>query len=329
MSSHQHAFSRTSSMPGLTPHSPHGPPGLSCPFTSSSPSPLITPSPPPPSLLPRSSSAPPLDMAIRPATPNHPTRSEDGIKSKLTNGSVQAEETMSTPGGMVQPPVIKEPSAPPLPVPDLVHVSHLLRQAGYQKQRRLQTQRLFRRLQTATSRTQRLAIASRHIRRTLADCLRSEDKHSFAHLFNTFQTACDQSALLSATGILDSSYVADGTDSHTDGFLDELSAPSRGTIVQLLTRLRHDQRFVADRILSLSQKELIALLSDGSFPRRPESVLGGSQRSSTRSVKPMGFVVDRVVDDIAAGSFRTPLETLVRPAKAAQLMLGQRIFGPM
>lgn len=251
-------------------------------------------------------------MAIRPATPNHPTRSEDGIKSKLTNGSVQAEETMSTPGGMVQPPVIKEPSAPPLPVPDLVHVSHLLRQAGYQKQRRLQTQRLFRRLQTATSRTQRLAIASRHIRRTLADCLRSEDKHSFAHLFNTFQTACDQSALLSATGILDSDYVADGTDSHTDGFLDELSAPSRGTIVQLLTRLRHDQRFVADRILSLSQKELIALLSDGSFPRRPESVLGGSQRSSTRSVKPMGFVVDRVVDDIAAGSFRTPLETLVR-----------------
>ncbi|KAM0723646.1 hypothetical protein Q7P37_000634 [Cladosporium fusiforme] len=301
-------------MPALSPRSLHGTPRPPFPFTSSAPSPLTTPSPPPPpppSLLHRSASAPALDMAIRPATPVNPANPEDAIRAKPTNGCVQAEEMMSPSGGMVQPPVVKDPRPSPVPVPDLVHVSHLLRQAKYQKQRRLQTQRLFHRLQTATSRTQRLAIASRHVRRTLADCLRSEDKHSFAHLFNTFHSACEQSAVLSSTGPSESQLVPDDADTYPDGFLDDLSTSSRGTIVQLLTRLRYDQSFVADRIASLSQKELIALLSDGSFSRRPESVLGGSQRSSTRSVKPLGFVVDRVVDDISAGSFKSSLETLV------------------
>lgn len=212
---------------------------------------------------------------------------------------------------MVPPPAVQEPVVPLPPLPDLDHVSHLLRQAKYHKQRRLQTQRLFRRLQIATSRTQRLAIASRHVCHTLADCLRSEDKQSFAHLFNTFHNAHDQISTMSTADSQDPEPFPSTKEGHSDQFLDDISSSSRDTALQLLTRLHFDKHFVADRIASLSHRELTALLSDGTPSRRPESVLGGSQRSSTRSAKPLGFVVDRVVDDISASGFRTSLENLV------------------
>lgn len=209
---------------------------------------------------------------------------------------------------MVKPAAVQDPVTQP--IPDLARLSHLLRQAKYQKQRRLQTQRLFRRLQFVTSRTQRLLFASRHVRRTLAECVRAEDKHSFAHLFHTLHSACDQPATLSSAG-LDSDLGTDSAEIRRDGFFSDISTVSRATIVQLLTLLQYDEHFVADRIVSLGQKELMALFSDGTTHRRADSVLGGAQRTSTRSAKPLGFVVDRVVDDVTAGSFRCPLEALV------------------
>jgi hypothetical protein len=200
---------------------------------------------------------------------------------------------------------------PSSPVPDLSEVSHLLRQAKYYKQRRVQSKRLFHRLQIATSRTQRLAIASRHVRRTLAECLRSEDKHSFAHMFNTFQTACEQLPDLSLADPIDSELDSDPTETISSSFLEVLSHSSQETTLKFLMRLRYDKHFVADRVALLSHKELIAMLSDGTSSRRAESVLGGSQRASTRSAKPLGFVVDRVVDDISTAGYRSSLETLV------------------
>jgi hypothetical protein len=249
-------------------------------------------------------------MAIRSTYVEDAARSEDVVAAKPMNGSLHPER-MPNPDVPVQPPSRQESIRPSTPVPDLNEISYLLRQAKYYKQRRTQTQRLFHRLQTAASRTQRLAIASRHVRRTLAECLRSEDKHSFAHMFNTFQTACDQLPVLPLADALDSEPVPSLSEAHADSFLEEISSSSRETTLNLLMRLRYDKDFVADRVALLSHKELIALLFDGSSSRRAESVLGGSQRTNARSAKPLGFVVDRVVEDISTSGYRSSLETLV------------------
>lgn len=265
---------------------------------------------PPHSLLSRSASAPLPDMAIRSTYLEDAVRPEDVVLAKPANIQPHANG-MPTPNDAVQPPSGQESVPPSAPVPDLMEISHLLRQAKYYEQRRVQTQRHFHRLQTATSMTQRLAIASRHVRRTLAECLRSEDKHSFAHMFNTFQMACEQLPGLPLVESLDLESELSLTESLSCSFLEVLSHSSRETTIKLLTRLRYDKHFVADRVALLSHKELMAMLSDGTSSRRAESVLGGSQRASTRSAKPLGFVVDRVVDDISTASYRSPLETLV------------------
>jgi hypothetical protein len=265
---------------------------------------------PSPSLLSRSASAPLLDMAIRPTYLEDAVRSEDVVPAKLANGGLHPE-TMPSPDVAVQPPSGQEANVPSIPVPDLSEISYLLRQAKYYRQRRVQTERLFHRLQTITSKTQRLAVASRHVRRTLAECLRSEDKHSFAHMFNTFQTARDQLPALSSIESLDLEPFSKYPDDRAGSFLEEMSSSSRETIIKLLARLRYDKQFVADRVALLNHKELTAMLSDGTSSRRAESVLGGSQRASTRSAKPLGFVVDRVVDDVSTAGYRSSLETLV------------------
>jgi hypothetical protein len=295
-------------------------PGLSAPLLhhasaqlpSSTPSALTNLCPTP--LLSRPASAPLPDMAIRSSFLDDDTvHSERISNAKLANGHIPSMplHTSTASDATIQSPAVQEPLPIPTPIPDLNQMSHLLSQAKYHKKRRVQTQRLFHRLQTATSRTQRLAIASRHVRRTLADCLRFEDKHSFAHLFNTFHLACDQSSSLPSAGAQDLDSALGSTESLPGDFLDDISSSSRETTIQLLTRLRYDQGFVADRIALLSHRELTALLSDGTAARRAESVLGGSQRTSARSAKPLGFVVDRVVDDLSGGGFRSSLETLV------------------
>lgn len=237
--------------------------------------------------------------------------SEHTNVAEASNTRTQSKVVMPVPEVMVQSPAVQEPAAPFAAMPDLDQISHLLRQAKYHKQRRSQTQRLFRHLQIATSRTQRLAIASRHVRRTLSDCLRSEDKQSFAHLFNTFHNAHEQLSTMASAETQDQEPSPSVKEGQSDDFLEDISASSRETTLQLLTRLQFDKHFVADRIALLSHRELTALLSDGTPSRRPESVLGGSQRSSTRSAKPLGYVVDRVVDDISASGFRSTLETLI------------------
>ena len=253
-------------------------------------------------------------MAIRPSFLENDTVQPERVpNAKPANGHAESAplHTSMASDATIQSPAVQEPLPPLTPLPDLNHISHLLSQAKYHRQRRVQTQRLFLRLQTATSRTQRLAIASRHVRRTLADCLRFEDKHSFAHLFNTFHLACDQSSCPPSAGTQDLEPALGSTESLPGDFLDDISSSSLETTIQLLTRLRYDKSFVADRIALLSHRELTALLSDGTSARGVESVLGGSQRTSTRSAKPLGFVVDRVVDDISGGGFRSSLETLV------------------
>lgn len=249
-------------------------------------------------------------MAIRPAFQDDTVQPEDVVPAKSANGYLHPEIMLDS-DTAVRLSETQGTMPPSLPMPDLNEISYLLRQAKYYKQRRVQTQRLFHRLQTATSRTQRLAIASRHVRLTLAECLRSEDKHSFAHMFNTFQSACDQLPTLPSVDSLDSEFVSNLKENSPGCFLEEVSSSSRETTTKLLARLRYDKHFVADRVALLNHKELTALLSDGTSSRRAESVLGGSQRASTRSAKPLGFVVDRVVDDISTAGYRSSLETLV------------------
>jgi hypothetical protein len=130
-------------------------------------------------------------------------------------------------------------------------------------------------------------------------------------MFNTFQAACEQLPDLSLAESFDSESGPNLAEALTGSFLEVMSHSSRETTIKLLMRLRYDKHFVADRIASLSHKELTSILSDGTSSRRAESVLGGSQRASTRSAKPLGFVVDRVVDDISTAGYRSSLETLV------------------
>lgn len=209
------------------------------------------------------------------------------------------------------------PAESPLPdLPSLSHIAHILRLQKYQKRRRQQVQSQLRSLQEATAQTVRLTSIARSVQRTLAECIRSEDKNSFTTLLNTFQDAQDHCQRLglepTGTGWSDSSELIHSPDT----FLDRLPGAPRASLLALLAAVRDNGNFIADRLASLSHKELLSLLPDRGTVRSAESVFGSSSGPYSRTSRYLGYAVDGQTETITSQAFASPLDTLLHSVRS-------------
>lgn len=193
-------------------------------------------------------------------------------------------------------------------VPSVNEVVRLLRLQKYHHRRCRQAQDSLYRLQIASARTDRLVRAACSARHTLAECIKSEDKASFVNLLHAFRDASDACLAPQSREKPDSEY---GSQS----FMDGMSTNSRAAILDLLSKIKYDGTYVADLLDSLSQKELVDLVSDRTTSRQGDSIFGSSVRWSSRTSRPLEFVVDAHVDMISSCSYNSALETLVNSVR--------------
>ena len=197
------------------------------------------------------------------------------------------------------------------PLPSLSHVAHTLRLQKYQRRHRQHLQSQLRALEVACTRTVRLTSIARVVQRILAECIRLEDKDSFATLFSAFQDVregCHRLATESAG--------SDGVEpvESLDGscsFLDRLPEPSHVTVLNLLTAVRHNGDFIADRLATLNPKELGCLLPERATVRSTESIFGHANRPSSRTYAYPGPTIDGHAALMTSEAFGSPLETLI------------------
>ncbi|KAJ8604738.1 hypothetical protein MRB53_041687 [Persea americana] len=180
--------------------------------------------------------------------------------------------------------------------------------AEYQSTKEADLTALDKQLHIALAQSQRLVSLSRGCSSVLAECLRSEDKTSFANLRNVFQEGC-RNVLASSNTV---SVRPSNGQYQEDGFLDRIPSQSRDSILTLLTRLRYDEAFVATQFTNLSHKHLTMLLPDSSS-KGVFSVLE-NVNTSQKGPSPLGFAIDRLMEDIAGNASSSPLDTIIRLA---------------
>ncbi|EMC93811.1 hypothetical protein BAUCODRAFT_26074 [Baudoinia panamericana UAMH 10762] len=220
-------------------------------------------------------------------------------------------------------PAVKRPDLPSPPeslpssteslchLPSLSQLSQTLRLAKYQRRRCSQLQLQLHRLQVTTAQTARLGVISRCIHRTLAECIRSEDKPSFVNLLNALheavETYSERPFASTSQEWMTSSEPVTGLQSP----LEHLPEGTRTAVLELLTHLRHSGDFVADRLASLTHNELLRLVPDRAQSRWSDSVLGPATGPSYRASKLLGVTVNDLVDVLCAQRFANPLAALV------------------
>ncbi|KAK6405342.1 hypothetical protein LTR81_019858 [Elasticomyces elasticus] len=242
-------------------------------------------------------------MAIKPVYPDHGEES-------ARHGSHADDCTLPIPEDPHDHLPAPTPASTPetmCPTPDLPHISRLLRMQEYQKRRLYQLEVELRALQLSTARTARLARIARSVHRTLAECVRSEDRLSFTSIFGALQDAADVSTV--RVGM-------DATATDEAPFLNGLRDNHRDAVVKLLHQVRTNGDFLADHLASLTNREILALLPDRGSTRSSGSVLETSGGSYLRSSRHLGYVADRQTDSLSALSFGSTLETLVHAVGA-------------
>lgn len=165
--------------------------------------------------------------------------------------------------------------------------------------------------QIAAAKSFRLLSIARSVQRTLAECIRSEDKQGFVTLFASFRNATCQSSL---SGRDLSSPFEGGTlemSGYPESFVDALPAAQQATVLDLLSRLRSDDSFLAERLSSMNHESLLRLLPKKNFSKYSESVFESSIRSGSRVSQGLGYVVDGQTDQIASFEASSPLEALI------------------
>ncbi|KAK3714830.1 hypothetical protein LTR37_007565 [Vermiconidia calcicola] len=196
-------------------------------------------------------------------------------------------------------------------VPSMSELSLLFSTERYQRRKCLQAQDQLYHAHLVAARTARLLHTARSFQRTLAECIKAEDKHSFVNLFNAFHdTLADCSETTNGRG---ETALEDDENclSYPALFIDGLPASSRTAILDFLSKVRQDGDFVADRLAASSHKELVSLLPDKGHSRSTDSVFGSSPRMSSRMSKHLGYVADVQTDCLSSFECGSPLETLM------------------
>ncbi|KAK0909533.1 hypothetical protein LTR02_004397 [Friedmanniomyces endolithicus] len=222
---------------------------------------------------------------------------EDGATKDDEAHSKTAPEALQTRTPLQ--PVTPTPTLLP-PLPDLPQISRVLRLQKYQRRRLWDLQAELRSMQLATSRNARLAKIARSVHRTMAECIRSEDKSSFVSLFSTFHDVADEP-------VDERAHTAEAQST----FLDRLSYHHRAVVLKLLYQVHSDGAFIADRLAAFTHRELLALLPDRGPTRSTASVLDSSRSSYSRVSQQLGYVADSQMDSLSSLAFGSALETLV------------------
>lgn len=216
----------------------------------------------------------------------------------------------------------------PDPVPDsdtttLEELAHLVRLSKYQERKRANTRIRLQRSLISAALSARLTRCGEIAHRNLVDCFRTEDKKTFASLYNAIhdvRKSCDElrrfTLLEPEIGSLHSSAfqsseslaaanntVPDpGSPRSLSPFLNDISASAREVFLNFLIQIRTNPDFLASRLCSMSTSELTALTSFHQGLEPIESVLpshsgrtptargypGSANRNSTHGPNPVG-----------------------------------------
>lgn len=199
--------------------------------------------------------------------------------------------------------------------PSLLEISRLLRLQKYQSRTCRQVQRQLYRVQTVRARSSRLIHTARSVHRTLAECIRGEDKHSFVNLYNSFHDAVNDCSDQIRDSLETIPTPHDTLDGYPASFLDTLPPDARSSVLEFLSNVKHDGVFVADRLAALTHREAVALLPEKGLSKSSDSIFGSSPRTSSRTSRHLGFVVDGQTELLSSSEYSSPLETLIHSVR--------------
>ncbi|KAK2033063.1 hypothetical protein LX32DRAFT_129812 [Colletotrichum zoysiae] len=262
------------------------------------------------------------DMPRRPASRSH---QKPVIAQASTPAATSPVKPTMDPSSEAAPvPVADKTSSPALPqslLPDtslyenphlapepetttLEELAHLVRLSKYQERKRANTRIRLQRNLISTALSARLNRCGEIARKNLVDCFRSDDKKTFASLFNAIhdvRKSCDelrryallepemeslQSPALASSESLDTPpKSASGSSSlgSMTPFLSELPASVREIFLNFLTQIRTNPDYLATRLCSLTPTELNAFTSSHQGLEPVESVLPYHGRSTARA----------------------------------------------
>lgn len=186
----------------------------------------------------------------------------------------------------------------------LEELAHLVRLSKYQERKRANTRVRLQRNLVSTALSARLTRCGETARRNLVDCFRTDDKKTFAPLFNAIhdvRKSCDElrryallepeldslqppPAMASPDGLdaPPSSPTLGSALGTTASFLNEVPASAREIFLNFLTQIRTNPDYLAARLCSLSASDLNALTTFHHGLEPIESVLPYHGRSNAR-----------------------------------------------
>lgn len=149
----------------------------------------------------------------------------------------------------------------------LAELAHLIRLQGYQEQRKSHSRVRLHRWLVSSALSARLVHCGELAHRTLVDNFRSDDKKSFATLYNALNDvrhSCDATrryALLEPDLEFGNSKSAKDKVQSFSTFINEVPSKILDDLLGFISELRTNPDFLATRILNLSQQELASLTS--------------------------------------------------------------------
>ena len=149
----------------------------------------------------------------------------------------------------------------------LAELAHLIRLQGYQEQRKAHSRVRLHRWLVSSALSARLVHCGELAHRTLVDSFRSDDKKSFATLYNALndvRNSCDATrryALLEPDLDLGTSKGTTEKVQSFSTFINEVPSKILDDLLSFVSELRTNPDFLATRILNLSQQELASLMS--------------------------------------------------------------------
>ncbi|PKS10692.1 hypothetical protein jhhlp_002448 [Lomentospora prolificans] len=232
---------------------------------------------------------------IRPSTPvSQPAAIQDDSPEPVQGEREQAPPSLAS---TLLPDLSLYTNPDPVPDSDtttLEELAHLVRLSKYQERKRANTRIRLQRSLISAALSARLTRCGEMAHRNLVDCFRTDDKKTFASLYNAIhdvRKSCDElrrytllepemdslnpSAFNSSEnlGATNTSVPDPGASGSLAPFLNDISASAREVFLNFLTQIRTNQDFLAARLCSLSNSELTALTSFHQGLEPIESVL--------------------------------------------------------
>ncbi|KAI9685045.1 MAG: hypothetical protein M1822_005437 [Bathelium mastoideum] len=244
--------------------------------------PLRAPTPPPRSPSPRPLALAAMGGDDRPDGPKdksktaHLDRDEGGARRASGPPRPAMPPSVSAPPGRLPrllPQDVSQYADSSLPVSaitststSLAELAHLIRLQRYQEQRRCQSRVRLHRWLVCSALSARLVHCADLAHKTLVDHFRSEDKKSFAALYNAIhdvRSSCDATRRYA---LLEPDMEAPKTKPPTNEramsfstFMHEIPPKVRDELLHFLSEIRTNPDFLANRLVTLSQQELASI----------------------------------------------------------------------